>query len=232
MLQIVEELGRLALAITLAGSYAAATPRLRSDICLYMPEYRQRRKQLLGMKAKNLNHRYGESVPSTWETSFAAVERQSAMAARLLSLLSFLNFDDIFPTLFERPTGEEKPRAAVREGPDRQWQSYVSTDGPIDQYAIEAAFAVLQTYSLLQWRDERGGYTMHKLVHAWGQGRLKVEQQRHLSLMALELLTNIISPSTGNSIFGMRLVPHVMANFAVVSSTNTASATIDDESVE
>ena len=40
-------------------------------------------------KAKKMIHRYGESVLSTWEASFAAVERQSVMAARLLSLLAF-----------------------------------------------------------------------------------------------------------------------------------------------
>jgi hypothetical protein len=114
VLQIVAELGKLALAIalaiTLAGSYVAATPRLRSDIRLYLLEYRERRKQLLGMKAKKLIHQYGESVLSTWEASFAAVERQSVTAARLLSLLAFLNFDDIFPTLFERFAGGQKPK--------------------------------------------------------------------------------------------------------------------------
>ena len=104
-LKNVIELGKWALAITLAGSYIAATPRLSSGIHLYMPEYRERRKRLLGMKATKLIHRYGESVLSTWETSFAAVERQSTMAERLLSSLAFLNFDDIFPALFERLRG-------------------------------------------------------------------------------------------------------------------------------
>lgn len=37
-----------------------------------------------------------------------------------------------------------------------------------------------------------------------------VEQQRHLSLMALELLADIIPSTASNPIFGMRLVPHVM----------------------
>ncbi len=40
--QIVKELGYLALAITLAGSYVSVTPRLWSDIERYLPEYRQR----------------------------------------------------------------------------------------------------------------------------------------------------------------------------------------------
>jgi hypothetical protein len=46
-----------------------------------------------------------------------------------------------------------------------------------------------------------------------------MEQQRHLS-------------ATGNPIFGMRLVPYLMANFAVASRTTTASTTINDESLE
>jgi hypothetical protein len=36
VLQIVSELGKLALAITLAGSHVATTPRLRSDICSWL----------------------------------------------------------------------------------------------------------------------------------------------------------------------------------------------------
>jgi len=36
--EIVKELGYLALAITLAGSYVSATPRLSSDIRGYLPE--------------------------------------------------------------------------------------------------------------------------------------------------------------------------------------------------
>ena len=56
-----------------------------------------------------------------------------------------------------------------------------------------------------------------------------MEEQRHLSMMALELLTDNIPYTAGNPIFGIRLVPHVMANFAVVSGTTAASATINDE---
>jgi hypothetical protein len=40
IVQIAMELWKLALAITLAGSYVVATPRLWLDIRLYVPEYR------------------------------------------------------------------------------------------------------------------------------------------------------------------------------------------------
>ena len=177
------------------------------------------------MKATKLIHRYGESVLSTWETSFAAVERQSTMAERLLSLLAFLNFDDIFPALFERLRGGERQVGSVREASDPRWQSYLSPNSPLDPYTVERAFRVLQTYSLIQWRDDPGGYAMHKLVHAWGQ-------DRDLSLIILELLIDIIPSVTGNPIFGMRLVPHVMANFTFVSSINAPSTSIHYESLD
>lgn len=54
VLQILGELRNLALAIKLAGSYVVATPRLISSISVYLPEYRERRKQLLGMVAMKL----------------------------------------------------------------------------------------------------------------------------------------------------------------------------------
>lgn len=39
---------------------------------------------------------YGESVLSTWEASFEAIEKHIRGAARLVSLWAFVNFGDIF----------------------------------------------------------------------------------------------------------------------------------------
>ena len=40
----------------------------------------------------------------TWDTTFSAVKRQSVMAARLLSPVVSMNFDDIFLSLFGAKT--------------------------------------------------------------------------------------------------------------------------------
>ncbi len=48
--------------------------------------------------------------------------------------------------------------------------------------------------------------------------------------MVVELLINIIPSAVGDSMARMRLFLHRMARFAVVSDTNTTSATIDDGS--
>ena len=65
MRKITEELGYLALAITLAGSYVSMTPRLQSDITRYLSEYWWRRNELLQRRPQRYVHRYGKSVLTT-----------------------------------------------------------------------------------------------------------------------------------------------------------------------
>ena len=54
--QIVNELGYLALAITLTGLYLSVTARLSSNIRRYLLEYREWRKELLRRRAKRHIH--------------------------------------------------------------------------------------------------------------------------------------------------------------------------------
>ena len=71
--RIVKELGYLALAITLVGSYVSAAPCLLSDIGKHLPKYWERRKEPLQRRPRQCVHRYGASVLSTWECSFEAI---------------------------------------------------------------------------------------------------------------------------------------------------------------
>ena len=220
--QIVKELGYLALAITLAGSYISVTPRLSSDIHRYLPEYRQRRKELLRQRAKQHMHRYGESVLSTWEASFDAIAQHPA-ASQLLSVLAFMNFDDIFISLFDRNTMHVTERSETLSSSSPTWRSYVfpETDGSI--YELESAFQTLQTYSLVQWRSDQGSYSMHKLVHAWGQDRLETARQEQLISLTLELLADATAGHQSDSTYRLRLVPHVMASFGVFSQAHDSA---------
>lgn len=47
--------------------------------------------------------------------------------------------------------------------------------------------------------------------------------------MSLKLLVNIIPSTAGNPMLGIRLIPYVMANFAILSGITLASAIIHDE---
>ena len=65
-------------------------------------------------------HRYEAGVPSTWEASFRAIEKQDPAVARLLSLLAFVNFEDVFVSLFAVHVTATLARslACIVEGPE------------------------------------------------------------------------------------------------------------------
>ena len=164
---VVRELGCLALAVTLAATYVGSTPRLQSNIKAYLPEYRQRRRELLRRKPESLVHQYSESVLTTWETSYQAADERCPEAAVLMTMLSFLSFDDIFPALFEPLDGDdartdrtEEPR---EDEADANWRTIVSPDRTLDRYKVEECFVVLQKYSLVQWKaDQQTHYTVFR----------------------------------------------------------------------
>ena len=222
---IVKELGCLALAITLAGSYVSVTPRLSSDIRRYLPEYLQRRKELLRQRAKRHIHQYRESVLSTWEVSFEAIKDHDPAAARLLGLLAFVNFEDIFLGLFDRDGADilASTPARITElseatiSPDKTWRTFLFCGQKWTAYDLESAFGTLQNYSLIQWKSDQGSYVMHKLVHAWGQDRLEADRQRQLSSLALELIADATAQDKIDPSYQLRLVPHIMASFNIFS---------------
>jgi tetratricopeptide (TPR) repeat protein len=207
---IVEELGLFALAVTLAGTYVAQTPRLLGDIKQYLPEYRKRRRKLLSQKPKRLVHQYGESVLTTWEASFKAVQRQCEEACKLLTLLAFLGFDDIFLELFD-------PKLLHQGSSGDLWKSLISSDVSLDKYDIEKCFRVLQTYSLVQRKENQTSYSMHKLVHAWGYERLQTDQQREYSIAGLQLVQEAMTGCRKGPEAKLRLVSHTMANFSIIA---------------
>jgi tetratricopeptide (TPR) repeat protein len=225
--EIVNELGYLALAITLAGLYVSVTDHLSSNIREFLPEYRQRRKELLQRRPKQHIHRYGESVLSTWEASFEAIENHGPAAARLLNLLAFVNFEDIFMGLFDGDgagedssafTRVEKPSEVTRSPDETEtWRMFLFCGQKWTVYDLRSAFETLQTYSLIQWKSDRRSYTMHKLVHAWGQDRLEADRQQQLSGLALELMADASGQDGLDPSRQLRLVPHVMASFGVFS---------------
>ena len=214
-------------AVELFQRYAklTVTARLSSDIRRYLPEYQQRRKELLRRRAKRHIHQYGESVLSTWEASFEAIENHNPAAARLLSLLAFVNFEDIFLGLFDgdragvlasAPTRVAEPSEAMTSS-NETWQLFLFSGQQRTVYELESAFETLQSYSLIQWKPDQKSYAIHKLVHAWGQDRLEADGQRQLSSLALELMTDAIAKDQMDPSHQLRLVPHVMASFDMFS---------------
>ncbi|CAI6226945.1 unnamed protein product [Periconia digitata] len=215
--EIVKELGCLALAVTLAGAYVGTTPRLQSNVKAYRPEYRQRRRELLQRKPESLVHQYSESVLTTWETSHRAVAEQCSEASVLMTMLSFLSFDDIFLGLFvfngqvEMSNKEE----------DINWRRLISPVQPLNTYKIEECFRVLQKYSLVQWKADQQSYGMHKLVHAWGCDRLTRDEQARYSRATFGLIVEAVEMVESGRTAPedkLRIVPHVMVSFAALGN--------------
>jgi hypothetical protein len=154
--RIVKELGYLALAITLAGTYVAQTPRLIANIRQYLPEYHQRRRELLNQKPRDLVDQYSDSVLTTWESSFRAIADQCSGASELLTLLAFLNSEDVFLGLFNVNLMTSTARSTVQsEEQEATWRSRIAPGEKLDIYKIEECFRVLQRYSLVQWKGDQ-----------------------------------------------------------------------------
>jgi tetratricopeptide (TPR) repeat protein len=214
---IVKELGCLALAVTLAGSYVGTTQRLQSDIKGYLPEYQQRRRELLAQKPQSLVHQYSESVLATWETSHRAVFEQCPEASALMAMLSCLSSDDIFLGLFS--VDNQSGDTGRRDDKDNTgWRHLLSPNKKLDVYKIEECFRVLQEFSLVQWKTDQRSYAMHKLVHAWGSDRLTTDEHRKTCQAAFRLVLEVVETVKGNTLpeEKLRVVPHVMANFAAL----------------
>jgi tetratricopeptide (TPR) repeat protein len=237
ILCIVRELGCLALAVTLAATYVGSTPRLQSNIKAYLPEYRQRRRELLRRKPESLVHQYSESVLTTWETSYAAVARQCAEASVLMTMLSFLSFDDIYVELFCADTRVDSPEQ-TEDDSNVSWRRLVSPQRAVDVYKIEECFAVLQKYSLVQWKADQQSYAMHKLVHAWGYDRLGVEEQGKYSRAVFRLVVEAVKAVGAVGGYSrapkdkLRLVPHVIGSFEALTSVGNKSNKVTKDTVD
>ncbi|KAH0543886.1 hypothetical protein FGG08_001787 [Glutinoglossum americanum] len=215
---IVKELGCLALAINLAGSYISATPRVSSNLALYLLEYRERRRFLLAQKPNKLVHQYGESVLTTWETSFEAMRCRSSLACNLLALLAFLDPEDIYLDLFNMALNWDSRQGGEEVDLLGEWWGMISPGVPLNTYDIEAAFAVLESFSLVRRGQIQCSYSMHKLVHAWGYDRLDLAEQLAFGISAIFFLGAAITYCTPEPTGKLRLVRHLMANFTVASS--------------
>jgi hypothetical protein len=103
------------------------------------------------------------------------------------------------------------------EEQETTWRSRIAP-GKLDIYTIEEYFRVLQIYSFVQWKGDQESYSMHKLVHAWGHDRLRQEEQHNVSSIVLQLLAEVVSECANEPQDKLRLVPHLMANFATVAN--------------
>ncbi|EXL39944.1 hypothetical protein FOCG_17446 [Fusarium oxysporum f. sp. radicis-lycopersici 26381] len=218
---IVKELGYLALAISMAGKYVSQTPRLSSNLPSYLNEFRYRRQALLSETPDELVARYHHSVMTVWETSYDAVSEHLPEACRLLTLLCFIHYDDIFLELF----GLHNDSGSTEVAP---WTSVLGCQIRVDLHQLEKCFRVLENYSLCQRKMMQTSYSIHRLVHAWGYDRLQgdgdeVKRFWYAASQLLDDYLKTISDRQDGPASKLRVVPHLRDNihsFKRVSTVN------------
>lgn len=223
---IAEELGRLPLALTIAGSYVARTPRLAADLSGYLKEHRER-KELLRQESQQLIDMYGWSLMSTWEASYIAVHNQLLDACRVFSLLGFFGKEAIYLDVLTWAWPQEQETHS-NWCEDLELKVRCVND-------LEECFSTLEKYSMLQRNATIGAYSMHSLVHAWAFSRLGVKQPqtfRTYANLACQILFNSTArmlkllteeDTESNRQAALRLVPHLRNGLQVLEKFLTDS---------
>lgn len=207
---ITDELGHFALAVSLAAAYVANTRRLRAHPAGYLVEYAERKKELLARRPKQHIDQYGDSVLTTWETSYAAISDRYPEACNMLALMAFLNSGDLFPELlgsdYETASGILASVILVQE-------STMSL-----QESLDHGFETLELYSFLQWSSQAQSFSMHKLVHTWSLERLRAVEHATFCYAVWSYLDHLFSISRRIPTMSERLVSHTLSCFVRVQA--------------
>jgi hypothetical protein len=96
--RIVHRLGQLPLAIHQAGAYLRKLCKPLKD---YLPLFEQNMKHMLSKKPLEAWAYRGDTVFTTWEISFKAIQDVNPKSAELLLICSFLSNEDIWEDLLQ-----------------------------------------------------------------------------------------------------------------------------------
>ncbi|HEY3365509.1 MAG TPA: FxSxx-COOH system tetratricopeptide repeat protein [Symbiobacteriaceae bacterium] len=172
-------LGHLPLALAQAGAYIAERPLM--TISGYLKLYLERRQKLLNDVATD--DEYKQTVGTTWDISFEAVQQEAPAAADLLRLSAALAPDQIPVHLLARGADKmpEPLAAAMRD----------------DEQRHEVVAAACR-YSLMQANPTDGTLSIHRLVQEVIRDRLgDVGGQRWVDVAAA-VLTKVFPGDVGN----------------------------------
>ncbi|CCA75635.1 related to kinesin light chain, partial [Serendipita indica DSM 11827] len=220
-LEIVRELGMLALAITQAGVYIRATRRLED----YLDIFRKSRRRLLRRKPE-----FGSEYTSSTYTAFnLSFRKLKTKPQEFLKLCAFLHHSLIPLSLFERSVGSGFTTYTVLEScpPPKSDQRSISklkavfgetwdADGfqEIVDSASKASFIDVSTDGLF--------YTVHPLLQTYIKDSLVGLENEHYCRVTAQLILGAIRPPDGNNAQLWQLLPHANSIPRQVQSKDVA----------
>ena len=170
--EIVQEMGRLPLALDQAGAYIEET---RCSLSRYLSLYRTQQTQMLKRRGESASDHL-EPVATTWSLNFQKIRHASPLAAQILHLCTFLAPDAIPEEIFTDggPALGSKFQKAVT-----------------DAYVFDTAISELLKYSLLHRDSQTSTLTIHRLVQAAVKNDMNEGTQRRWAERAVRVLTHI-----------------------------------------
>ena len=173
VVNVVQELGYLALAVVQAGAYILKT---ECNLNRYLEMYRERRGVLLeeyrGIVQKMDDYEW--TVYTTWIISFKRLSQESAT---FLQLCAFLHHDGIFEAIFQNAAFNATTYTPMFPEPTQESDSvsrakdylgvFRTPDSPWDTQKFLNVITEIRSYSLVDFDRENQTYSIHPLVHAW-----------------------------------------------------------------
>ncbi|KAF7341073.1 TPR-like protein [Mycena sanguinolenta] len=167
--EIVKTLYYLPLAIVQAGAFILRSRNLGSYLNLYM----KNQTQLLSEKPAQSYDHYAWTVYTTWEMSF---DQLSPLAAMFLQHCSFLHFNGISEEIFRYASKyqfcSDGPSKEELQGGVEFLSHFLGSTGEWDSFQFTIAMNEVQAYSLISFDEETKLFSIHPLVHAWGQSTI------------------------------------------------------------
>ncbi|CAG7853304.1 SubName: Full=Related to kinesin light chain {ECO:0000313/EMBL:CCA74635.1} [Serendipita indica DSM 11827] len=207
-LQIAEELGMFALAITQAGAYIRKTRRLDK----YLDTFRVHRKQLLS-KGPDIGKEYTSSTYAAFNLSFNDLPKN---AQEVLKLCAFLYHSSIPVSLFEISAKSGFSTYTVRKGcppPESDITLISSIQGVLgvnwDPVVFQQLVELAARASFIEASTDGLFYNVHPLLQMYIRDCINEEGDERYARMAAQLLLGAIRPSEGGNAQLWQLLPHV-----------------------
>jgi tetratricopeptide (TPR) repeat protein len=164
---LAEALGDLPLALEQAGAYMETTAKPLDE---YLKAFLERKLEVL---AKGKPSDYPQTVATTWDISFQAVQEGYPVARELLRLFSYLAPDDIPLGYLIKGSGHlpDKVASVLR-----------------DEDGRDEALAALRCYSLISKNGDR--ISVHRIVQAVTRDNLGLQEQKAWAGVAVKLLND------------------------------------------
>ncbi|CAG7850508.1 SubName: Full=Related to kinesin light chain {ECO:0000313/EMBL:CCA75937.1} [Serendipita indica DSM 11827] len=219
--EIVNELGMLALAVTQAGVYIRQTRRLTT----YLDTFRKSRNRLLS-KQPDIGSEYTSSTYTAFDLSFHKLQTRTQ---DFIKLCAFLHHSLIPLALFERSTTSGFSTYTVLEEcpPPESDKIFISKLQEIlgetwDEVAFQDIVDSAAQASFINVSTDGAFYSIHPLLQMYIQDSLGTEDKGDFVRMTLQLLLGAIRPAEESNAPLWHLLPHASSIPRSVVSENLA----------